>query len=213
MALEVTTLVSQRRPITRNTVPLKADDITKASELLTRALLHDPLWQFIEPDARWRVYVLPRLYAHIVRYCHRYGRVDTNSEANALACWLTPAHCYPTLWRTVKSGKYTGSARMRVGAVRRLMAYDLVAQRLRRQIVPENHFYMWAMGVTADNRKKGLARALMQTVLSRTDADHVPAYVETCNPDVLPFLQRFGFKEYGRALVRDKLVVYALRRN
>ncbi|RWA24040.1 hypothetical protein MELE44368_02175 [Mycolicibacterium elephantis DSM 44368] len=52
-------------------------------------------------------------------------------------------------------------------------------------------------------RGGGFGRALMQSRLDRVDAEHAPAYLESSNPDNIPYYQRFGFEVTGEITLPD----------
>ncbi len=47
---------------------------------MVRALHDDPIWLWFLPDESKRARVLPWLMAVRVRYCHRYGEVDSTTD-------------------------------------------------------------------------------------------------------------------------------------
>ena len=49
----------------------------------------------------------------------------------------------------------------------------------------------------------GFGQALMRSRLDRCDAEHAPAYLESSNPDNVPYYQRFGFEITGEIQVPD----------
>jgi hypothetical protein len=43
----------------------------------------------------------------------------------------------------------------------------------------------------------------MRSRLERVDAEHAPAYLESSNPDNIPYYLRFGFEVTGEILLPD----------
>jgi hypothetical protein len=43
----------------------------------------------------------------------------------------------------------------------------------------------------------------MRSRLDRCDAEHAPAYLESSNPDNIPYYQRFGFEITGEITLPD----------
>ncbi len=60
-------------------IPLKAQQLKQASELMGRAFLNDPLWQYLVPDEARRARVVPLSMGILVRYSFLYGEVYTTS--------------------------------------------------------------------------------------------------------------------------------------
>ena len=51
--------------------------------------------------------------------------------------------------------------------------------------------------------RQGVRQALMRSRLDRCDAEHAPAYLESSNPDNVPYYQRFGFEVTGEITLPD----------
>lgn len=58
----------------------------------------------------------------------------------------------------------------------------------------EPHYYLFAIGVDAQHRGKGLAAELIEPVLAKCDATGTAAYLEASTPELVPLYARFGFR-------------------
>jgi ribosomal protein S18 acetylase RimI-like enzyme len=78
---------------------------------------------------------------------------------------------------------------------------------------PEDpHFYVWMLGVSPQHQRTGVGRALLSTALARAEEFGLPAYLETANPENLPYYASFGFREVGEAtLPRDAPIWFMMR--
>ena len=65
----------------------------------------------------------------------------------------------------------------------------------------EPHWYLAIIGSDPDVRGKGFGNALMRSRLERCDAEFAPAYLESSNPDNVPYYERFGFEVTGEIVV------------
>jgi ribosomal protein S18 acetylase RimI-like enzyme len=72
-----------------------------------------------------------------------------------------------------------------------------VNSRMERLHPVEPHWYLAVIGSDPTVRDDGFGQALMRSRLGRCDAEHVPAYLESSNPDNVPYFQRFGFEVTG----------------
>jgi GNAT superfamily N-acetyltransferase len=61
------------------------------------------------------------------------------------------------------------------------------------------HWYLPWLGVRAERQGTGLGARLLSEGLTRVDADHIPAFLETPNPRTVPFYERHGFEIVGVA--------------
>ena len=65
----------------------------------------------------------------------------------------------------------------------------------------EPHWYLAVLGSDPTVRGGGFGRALMQSRLDRCDAAYAPAYLESSNPDNVPYYERFGFEVTGEIVL------------
>jgi ribosomal protein S18 acetylase RimI-like enzyme len=56
------------------------------------------------------------------------------------------------------------------------------------------HWYLPWLGVDTARSGSGLGSELLEQCLAVTDADHLPAFLETPNPRTIPFYERHGFE-------------------
>jgi ribosomal protein S18 acetylase RimI-like enzyme len=69
------------------------------------------------------------------------------------------------------------------------------------------------LGTASAQRGQGLGTALLGEDLSRIDADHMPAYLESSNPANLGRYESVGFRPVGEfALPEGKVVVTTMWR-
>lgn len=61
----------------------------------------------------------------------------------------------------------------------------------------EPHWYLALIGVEPTQQGQGYGSFLMQQVLKQCDRDRIPAYLESSNPNNIPFYQRHGFEVVG----------------
>jgi GNAT superfamily N-acetyltransferase len=80
----------------------------------------------------------------------------------------------------------------------RSLKRGLILEEMMKEAHPEEpHWYLAIIGSDPDVRGKGYGQVLMQSRLDRCDAEHAPAYLESSNPDNVPYYQRFGFEITG----------------
>ncbi len=59
---------------------------------------------------------------------------------------------------------------------------------------PEKHWYLAFLGVESGKQGQGLGSILMKECLLTVDEQHMPAYLESSNPQNVPFYERHGFE-------------------
>jgi GNAT superfamily N-acetyltransferase len=85
---------------------------------------------------------------------------------------------------------------------------------MKRVHFPEAHMFLWQLAVDPPAQRTGVGRALMARVLADADDAALPIYLETANPENLPYYRGFGFVETGReSLPRGAPLWLMLRRS
>jgi GNAT superfamily N-acetyltransferase len=168
--------------------------------VLADAFLDDPGWVAVgprDPRRRWRF---------IYRTC--LGAIEIGAR------WCGPSWCIAREGEPV--AVLTGSAPGRwppptVRALPRLapgpvlagpapLIRSLGAQRVIEAHHPAYpHFLVWMFAVRPADQRGGLGRRLMSEALAAADADEVPAYLWTGNPDNLPYYASHGFRVIAEA--------------
>ena len=65
----------------------------------------------------------------------------------------------------------------------------------------QEHYYLEALGTNQEMQGKGVGSALIRPMLDRCDAEGMPAYLESSNPQNIPFYGRHGFVATGEIAV------------
>ena len=78
-----------------------------------------------------------------------------------------------------------------------------IAELMKKRHPSEPHWYLAVIGSDPTVRGGGFGQALMQSRLDRVDAEHAPAYLESSNPDNIPYYMRFGFEVTGEIELPD----------
>ena len=179
----------QVRPATRA-------DVGALSRTLGRAFLDDPVMTWMLPDADLRRRKLHHLFASLTRHHHlSRGGVEVALRGDGIGA--------AALWDPPGEWKHTQLEQLRAvpglfWAFGRSLRKGLVAEELMKAAHPEEpHWYLGIIGSDPDVRGMGFGQALMNSRLARCDAEYAPAYLESSNPDNVPYYERFGFEVTG----------------
>lgn len=76
----------------------------------------------------------------------------------------------------------------------------------------EPHYFIQVLGVDERAQGQGHGRRLVESLLRHCDANHLPVYLETGNPDNLCFYEKFGFQIKGNYKLMGGLRLWKLLR-
>jgi GNAT superfamily N-acetyltransferase len=74
----------------------------------------------------------------------------------------------------------------------------------------EEHTFVWWLAVDPDHQRSGVGRALLNRVFD--DSPEAPVYLDTANPDNVPYYASLGFEEIGRAALPRGATMWFMRR-
>ncbi|MET9213763.1 MULTISPECIES: GNAT family N-acetyltransferase [unclassified Nocardia] len=167
-------------------------DVRAAGDALGAAFQHDPVMSWILPDEHRRAVGLPRFFATMARH------VFFPAGASDLAVRPDGSVAGATLW-TPPEHQPAASAELRVvpGLIRafgrRTGAAKTLGDLLKKHHPSTPHWYLGMIGTRPEDRGAGYGHTLLSSRLDRIDADGAAAYLESSNPDNVPYYERFGF--------------------
>ncbi|WP_233213529.1 GNAT family N-acetyltransferase [Mycobacterium hubeiense] len=175
--------------------PDKAD-VRAVAATLGRAFYDDPVMTWMLPNAARRAKGLPRMFAAMTRHHFLAGGgaevAHRSEQIGAAALWDPPG-----AWKHSRREELRmlpGIMLAMGGRARRSMQ---VTELMKQHHPEEPHWYLAVIGSDPSVRGGGFGQALMHSRLDRVDAEHAPAYLESSNPDNIPYYNRFGFELSG----------------
>ncbi len=172
--------------------PAQIDDAGRA---LALAFQDDPLQTYTLPDPVERTRLSPAHFAALLRYGQMFGEVFTTlGRPDGAVVWLPPGHWDVTPDRMAASGLDQLPSLLGAEAVAR---FDRVIEFLKPfhyRDAPNDHWYVMVIGVAPVRQGQGLGRALLQPIMDRAAADHLPCYLETAHAPNVPFYGKLGFE-------------------
>ena len=175
---------------------LQRPQIDQAVRVLTAAFDDDVMWEAILPDAEERNRVMPVLWRGVVAYCQRYGIVSVTPDVKGVAAWAKPGHAHPTLWKQIRAGFLLPRSVLLMSKISRERFLRVMKQidGLHRQLMPQSHWYLWALGVDPASQSQGIGRSLLVSVLAQAAEDRFPCYLETQTESNVAFYLKQGFE-------------------
>lgn len=194
-------------------IDLPRERFTEASVVLADAYLDDPGWVAVGPTDRRRRHAYTRRVCRgalsvVDRWGGRIWCVERDGEVAGVLTSCDPGQWPPPQVRaTVKQA--LGPTLAGPGVLWRSLAADSA---MHKHHPEEPHFYVWMLGVSPDHQRTGVGRALLNAALVRAEEFGLPAYLETANPENLPYYASFGFREIGETkLPRDAPIWFMMR--
>ncbi|TPG37207.1 GNAT family N-acetyltransferase [Mycolicibacterium hodleri] len=172
-------------------------DVGDLSKTLGRAFYDDPVMCWMLPDADRRRRKLYKLFSALTRHHHlAHGGVevvpDETGGIGGAALWDPPGR-----WRQTRGQELRAMPGLLLAFGRSLQRGFVLEEMMKEAHPEEPHWYLAIIGSDPDVRGKGYGHELMSSRLDRCDAGHAPAYLESSNPDNVPYYQRFGFEITG----------------
>ena len=180
----------------------RRSDVVALSRVLGRAFHDDPVMRWLLPDEARRTSALPAFFAAVARHhflASSSSEVAVSADGvGAAALWDPPGRWQQTSREQVAMLPGVLRAfRGRLGAARAL------AEQMKAVHPEEPHWYLAIIGSDPSVRGGGFGGALMRSRLQRCDAEGAPAYLESSNPDNVPYYNRFGFEVTGQIVAPD----------
>jgi GNAT superfamily N-acetyltransferase len=170
-------------------------DLAVLTQTLWRAFGDDPLWRWAFPDhhglfAVWRLFITGAL---------RYPWVFMVGEGEAASVWIPPSGTELTPQEEERVEPLLGELLGRRAAE----VLELFERFEASHPKDPPHFYLSLLGTHPDRRGRGLGMGLLAENLERIDAQGMPAYLESSNPDNDRRYERFGFERIGEFSTPD----------
>ena len=180
----------------KNIVPLTEENLGAAAESLARAFYNDPLQSYVFPDENERATRSPAHFAAALRYGMLFGEVlTTEGKPLGASVWLPPETWEITPERATAAGFDDLPDVMGEEAANRFFSVLGAIDPYHHRDVPPAHWYAMVVGVSPEAHGQGLGRALLEPIMNRADAEGLPCYLETAQPNNVSFYEYLGYKK------------------
>ncbi|MDQ1520070.1 MAG: hypothetical protein QOI55_1143 [Actinomycetota bacterium] len=177
---------------------MRDTDVDAVAAASARAFYDDPLQVWALPDDSTRLAKLETMFALQTRIAALPLNECYTDDTCSVACFWAP----PRRWQPPPDVVAD------LGPLR-----DVLAEGLARFIVAmhamnaahpdEPHWYLQGLGTDPPRQGEGLASAALDPILSRCDAEGVPAYLESTKERNIAFYERRGWRVTGTIDVPD----------
>jgi ribosomal protein S18 acetylase RimI-like enzyme len=182
--------------------PTRRTDIPALARVLGKAFQDDPVMSWVQPDAERRKAALPGLFGALTRHHYLAGRgtevAVSDAGVGAAALWDPPGR-----WHQSSREQFAMLPAVLRAFRGRLAIGRTLTDLMKAEHPEEPHWYLAVLGSDPSVRGGGFGHALMESRLLRCDAEYAPAYLESSNPDNVPYYERFGFQVTGEIKLPD----------
>ena len=169
----------------------------EGARILAEALVDDPGWRAVGPGSRRRRRRM--LVGHergVLALCRRLGGpvlgASVEGRLTGVFVCVGPGRYPPPAWALAFEAR--GIVPAGPATVIRSLRGQAVMQRAHPK---EPHVYVWMLGVDPECQRSGSGRALLARVAEHAARLEVPVYLETSNPDNLPYYRSNGYEVVG----------------
>ena len=189
--------------------PLQRDEYAAAALIFADAFLNDPGWIAVGPDrVGHRHGVLRRYHRTALNVIERhggpiYGAFQDNKLVGVAATFAAGRYPPPawTLAYFVPGFLLAGPA-----PIVRGLRFSAVQEKGHPH---DEHVYLWFLAVDPRNQRGGVGRSLLARVYEDAEA---PVYLDTANPDNVPYYAGNGYEELGQAAGPRGATMWFMRR-
>jgi GNAT superfamily N-acetyltransferase len=166
-----------------------ARDLDGLTTTVSAAFFDDPLWSWAFPDRSrlapwWRFLIASAL---------RYPCVWVAGPIAAASVWIPPGG----IELTKEEDDRVEPLLVELVGSRAPAVMDLIGRFEASHPRDEPHYYLSLLGTHPEHRGRGLGMALLAHNLSQIDAEGLPAYLESSNPENDERYERLGFVKVG----------------
>jgi ribosomal protein S18 acetylase RimI-like enzyme len=174
---------------------IAAHQIPDAGQVLSRAFFDDPLTNYWIPEEERRRSALPWFMTTAAKFGHNNGEVETTAAGvEGAALWLLPGKTHIPPLQMMLAGMWQAPFKLGMSNFGRFMKSLDYMEKIHKEQVPEDHWYLMILGVDPPRQGQGIGSALMQPALAKADAAHLPAYLETQKEINVRLYQKHGFE-------------------
>ena len=169
-------------------------DIPRLKGVLARAFDEDPFlnW-FIRQDVKRDQRFERAMEVALTKMSNGLNETWTAERLEGGALWRRPGEVKMSALQSLALTPPFASVTGWSGLMRFVNAMNEFEKK-HEHYAPEEHYYLFVLGVEPEFQGKGIGGQLMKPVLDRADSEKQPCYLESSNPRNIPFYERHGFR-------------------
>lgn len=179
---------------------IQEKDISNVSRTLATAFEHDPIWEKIlggctkEQKNAW--------FQCPVRYCMMFGdAVAPSAETEGFIGWLHNEYSEMTFSRMLKCGAVRYAKKAGSKPTRRMMPLRVFDKKRKKHMAGRDFIYVMIVGVNPNLQGQGFGGKLIRYVVTESENEGLPIYLETSTEKNVAMYEYFGFKVIDKIMI------------
>lgn len=190
------------------------DKLKAASNVLSKAFHHDPIFSYLIPDTNERLKTLNHYFQHVIKYGLHYGELYSSPNLEGISVWFPPKNSSHTRWKAIKSGALALPLKVKWKYLALQNKIYKFSNNIHKKLVPYPHWYLSLIGVGPKDQNKGYGRQLLSTPIKKIDLERIPIYLETNTETNVEIYRHFGFHILQKVVIPGtKIFHWSLLRN
>ena len=196
-------------------IRLTKEQFNPSCEVLGRAFQDYPTSILMFPDEIERKKKIKFGFEMILKYGIRHGEAyATSLNLEAIAVMLPPARVHQSIWSILGCGGFRIMRKSGLKAIKRGMPFHEYIGPAHKRLAPFDHYYLQTIGVDPDEQGKGYGGTLLRAMMTKTDREKLPVYLETNVEKNVSFYQNYGFEVVEHTIVpKTDLPIWCMLRN
>jgi len=200
----------QRRLNPGGAIPVTRDLVAPVAAAVARGFHDNEIWSWVIPDRRRRMRVMTGIYRARLRHLYLpRGEAWTTSGSVGGALWIPPGVPKHSV-RDQVAEAVAALPGIGLGGARRGARME---QLLDEHKPGKPHWYLEVLSIDPAHQRQGHGTTLLEPVLTRCDAEGMPAFLETNRESNLPYYRRFGFELTERISLSDSPPLWLMWRD
>ena len=178
-----------------NIIKLEANQKKKAAEVVSEAFFNYPMLTHYFPNLKRRKRWMPWYMEKTLNCAMCYGEVLTTSDCSGVLFVLPPGNTRLTNKQYIQNGFLFVPFIMGLrNYLKSSECEKFVADTHERLLNGQAHYYLWGLVTDPKKQRKGVGSTLLKKLTDKADAENMPIYLETHDPQNVIYYEQFGFK-------------------
>jgi len=184
-------------PPSASVAPLQVSQTEALATMLSRSFQNEPNFVYIMPDEQARRIILRWFFQMVAIPASRvFGEICTTNHIEGASLWIRGGSGF-TVEGMIRNAMRGMPLKLDQASLRRWINLGSRVEKARHRLVRGPHWYLLALGVETSIDRCTVSELLTGPVLSRTDSDRIPCYVEIFDERDLSFYENLGFRVEG----------------